>query len=57
MPIRIREVHIKATVADAETAAKKEQKTTAATDKIDIQEVVALCVAQVMRQLKKMEER
>ncbi len=57
MPIRIREVHIKATVADAETAAKKEQKTTAATDKIDIQEVVALCVAQVMRRLKKMEER
>lgn len=58
MPIRIREVHIKATVADEkEETSKEKQPVPPAGDAVDVQEIVALCVAQVMRRLKKMEER
>ena len=58
MPIRIREVHIKATVvADEETTKRENTKELPVDEPADIQEIVNQCVHQVLRQLQKREER
>jgi hypothetical protein len=54
MPIRIREVHIKATVSEDES---QQQASSTQHNAIDIQSIVATCVEQVLRKLKEQQER
>jgi len=55
MAIRIREVHIKATVRDDEP--HSEQEIAHQQIPVDIQSIVAACVEQVMRKIREKEER
>lgn len=58
MPIRINELHIKATVADTQPAEQgTATETGQGTPPPDLDEIVALCVAQVLEILKDREER
>lgn len=55
MPIKIRELHVKATISDGE--APKSKTSTGVDMVLDLQSIVALCTEQVLRRLKIKEER
>ena len=55
MPIRIREIHIKATISDQHRQVPSPKISQA--EPINVQAVVAMCVDQVLRKLNEKDER